>query len=59
MHDAVKELNKIDGFQIVMLKNKYQNPTPVRGGRFFSIVLFLSLFNSLTLHAAYVSHSNV
>jgi len=45
MHDAVKELNKIDGFQIVMLKNKYQNPTPVRGGRF----LLFSFFPSLTL----------
>ncbi len=30
IYDAVKELNNIDGFEIVMLKNKYQNPTPVR-----------------------------
>ena len=30
IHDAVKELDNIDGFEIVMLKNKYQNPTPVR-----------------------------
>ena len=44
MHDAVKELNKIDGFEIVMLKNKYQNPTPVRRGHFL-----FSFFLSLTL----------
>ena len=29
MAAAVEELKKIKGFSIVMLKNKYRNPTPV------------------------------
>ena len=47
IYDAVKELDNIDGFEIVMLKNKYQNPTPVRiigNGLFvfFPVLFFLS-----------------
>ena len=49
MNNAVEKLGNIDGFEIVELKNKYQNPTPL-GYRDINIRLSVTLPKSGRKH---------
>ena len=60
MYGAVEELRKIDGFQVVMLKNKFQNPTPL-GYRDMNLRVSITLPKSGRKHLCEVqiNHANV
>ena len=49
VHDAVHKLRSIDGFDIVQLKNKFQNPTPL-GYRDVNMNLQVTLSESKRKH---------